>query len=412
MIRSVVFLYLLVGIALVTKAQESIQIEPIVCYKNDFDAHTAVYAENFGRLRQQKTSEILVTYVDMPAAAQTAFNNAVAIWESYLYSPIPIKVKATWTSLPGSSLASSGATRVFRNFKNAPYTDIWFVIPLAEALAGEELNTANDFEINININKNINWSYTGTPIAGKYDLSTIVMHELAHGLGFASTMKPLASNTEQAQHGQSGYDLIYDKFLEINTDLILTDTKKVGNPSSELLSYITGKNLRFNTSKSSNDFPQIYAPSKFTEGGSISHFDENQYAAGSLNALLTPNIAAAEVIQKPGPLVLNVLQQMGWLVYRQDAAGVLSAAPAVAYNFLVYPNPTSDVIKVYTPNTLASQQTTAELFDQQGILLKKEVYNTVANPNFYIDMLQLNTGKYFLRLSNEKGVETKQVIKY
>ncbi|MDP0972089.1 hypothetical protein Q6294_34735, partial [Klebsiella pneumoniae] len=63
-----------------------------------------------------------------------------------------------------------------------------------------------------------------------------------------------------------------------------------------------------------NSLPRIYAPTTFSEGSSISHFDENTYPAGSDNSLMLPSVRTAEVNHKPGELLLRALQEMGWYI--------------------------------------------------------------------------------------------------
>ena len=59
---------------------------------------------------------------------------------------------------------------------------------------------------------------------------------------------------------------------------------------------------------------KLYAPSGWQPGSSNSHMDENKYAPGTINALMTPVLNNGESIHNPGPAVVAILQDIGWTV--------------------------------------------------------------------------------------------------
>ncbi len=119
------------------------------------------------------------------------------IWAAYLQSDVPIKVEAQfedWGSSPdGYALAGARAISVVRNFANAPVSDTWYPVALGNSLAGTDLTTGNDIGVTINIAPDIDaaipaWYYglDGNAPPGTIDLLDVLLHEIGHGLGFAS----------------------------------------------------------------------------------------------------------------------------------------------------------------------------------------------------------------------------------
>jgi hypothetical protein len=114
-----------------------------------------------------------------------AFTHAASIWSARLDSPVPIRIRAQFTSLAAGVLGSAGPVQVFRDFPNAPLPGTWYHVALANKLAGVDVSPGSD-DINANFSTNFNF-YLGLdnnhgPLN---DLVTVLLHEFAHGLGFS-----------------------------------------------------------------------------------------------------------------------------------------------------------------------------------------------------------------------------------
>jgi Secretion system C-terminal sorting domain len=398
-------------------SQDSMPAKSVVCHYSEENSFTQILPQDFNNTnaRLLATSNIEVTYVDFPAAAKTAFEQAVVLWEKYIVSSQTIRIKATWSQLTTSTLAVSGATRIYKNFVNAPYSNVWYPTPLAEALAGKDLN-AGDFDINVTLNSSTNWYY-GTDAkaqTGKYDLITVTMHEIAHGLGFSSSMEVTNSDT-QGQYGQSGSAYVYDVFMQDSQKIKLTNTGIYGNPSQDLKKSLTSNALYFGlkNSKFANALPRIYAPSPFKDGVSFSHFDESTYPSGSANSLMSPSVRAAEVNQNPGELLLNCLNEMGWQINGLVGYVVTDteSIPEQTLEVKVFPNPATDVLNVAIPLQNQPRAVRITLLNNKGQVLQVFENQSVTVETFTIDVSSLTEGMYLLRVQDGEKTTVRKIVK-
>lgn len=128
-----------------------------------------------------------------------AFQHAADIWARTLTSPVPIRVEAVFEPLvctaDGAVLGAAGAMEVFSNFQNAPIADTWYPGALASKLARQDLATAGLAHIRARFNSRLGLFPDCLPGSGFYlgldrkaggqiDLVAVLLHELAHGLGF------------------------------------------------------------------------------------------------------------------------------------------------------------------------------------------------------------------------------------
>ena len=140
-------------------------------------------------------------------------------------SPDTIRVLANWRALDQGVLGSAGPTNVYANFKNAPLRNVWYSVALAEKIAGESLNGTNA-DINCNFSSSINWYFgtDGNPPSGEFDLVSVILHELGHGLGFLAY-----KNVSSDGIGTLGFNNIFDVYSYHLADAsggLLRDTTK------------------------------------------------------------------------------------------------------------------------------------------------------------------------------------------
>ncbi|MGR3810793.1 T9SS type A sorting domain-containing protein [Jiulongibacter sp. NS-SX5] len=393
-------------------SQQSASAAQIVCLADHSDVLISTQAFSQNKLKTGATSSLEVTYENFPTAAKAAFEYAASIWESILVSPQPIRIIASWESLPGNTLAYSGATQIFRNFSGAPYNDVWYVVALAEALGGRDLN-GGDYDINITMNDNISWSYAtdGSVFEGKFDLATVVLHEIAHGLGFSSSLK-LDDTANEGQWGQSGYPYIYDLFVQNAQNVRLQDTNAFENPSDELKDELLSNEIYFRVSNTnfSDNPPKLHAPFNYKEGRSISHLDEDQYPAGTRYSLMSPTVNSSEALHKPGGIMLTMLHEMGWTVNNLNEFSVLAKEETLPV--LIYPNPSSESVSVAIPSSLRSDSSQLELWSTSGQVLSTWQFDTVKQATPKIDISKLPSGSYLLKIISNQQLITKRLMKF
>lgn len=294
-------------------------INGVVCPGIHEDNHSVISAPSFieqarkSRGLSQKKSQIIVTYNNFPDNAKAAFQRAIDIWEYLIYSTVPIRVHANWEALNPSVLGSANAADFMINFEGAPYLNTYYPIALAEKLSGKPLNKDSEADINCRFNSLIPWHYGSAESieSGKFDFTSIVMHEIGHGLGFISSM----SVTESSSTGYygDGEDLktIYDVFIQDKYENNLIDTSFYKNVSPSLYNELVGGNLYFGVDKGESR-PKLFAPNPYQDGSSISHLDDTAYPLGSINSLMKPYARTMEVSHDPGPLALKMFHEMGW----------------------------------------------------------------------------------------------------
>jgi hypothetical protein len=261
------------------------------------------------------TAQFNVTYHGFSQAAEDAFQAAIDVWAITLTTPVTIRVEARWTPLNPQVLGSARPANVVKNFSSAPVADTLYPIALANKIQGSDLN-AGPPHIIANFNSNFtNWYYgvDGLTPLNDYDLMSVVLHEIGHGLGFTGSMKV---QNGKGTWGLGGSPLIWDRFIVNSHGEKLLDTSLFPNNSVGLAGQLQSNQLFFNGSNAlatnANTPVRIYAPAVWEGGSSFSHLDEVTYPPGNPNSLMTPQIGRSEVIHSPGPLGVGILRDLGW----------------------------------------------------------------------------------------------------
>ncbi len=256
-------------------------------------------------------------YNGFSAEAVTSFEYAMRILESILPAGTKTSVVANWTKITSANvLGNSSVTAVVGGWSIDAYRPFaLYPVALAEKIAGFNLNSDPSGDIVLTLNSSASWYFgtDGKVPAGKYDLVTVILHELCHGLGFFDSM---SADNSTGWYGISSLPVIYDTFIENIDGKSLTDTLKFRNNSSELLSEFTSGKLymRGPVLKAFTDMEKVrvYAPSTWDDGSSISHLDE-EMSLDSEGRLMTPFIDMQEAIHNPGIYTRAILGDLGWI---------------------------------------------------------------------------------------------------
>jgi hypothetical protein len=299
-----------------------------------YDAHTAVHPVAVAGKTAAQTANIQVTYINFPPNARNAFQYAVDIWEAHLASPVTIRVEARWESLEDRVLGAAGPTTFF-SMTNAPFPNTWYPVALAHAINGQRFTNAPEHDIRATLSSNINW-YFGTdarPPSGTYDLVTVALHEIGHGIGFFDSFRVDEGEDADfdacpgvgagfgcwgyaAQAGGAPLPIVFDRFVEDSQGRSLLNTSIYPNPSITLGNALQSDAIFFGgptTRAFFADIPvNLYAPASFEPASSIAHLDEATFPAGDPNSLMTPRLAFAEAIHSPGGIFCGILDDIGW----------------------------------------------------------------------------------------------------
>ncbi len=258
-----------------------------------------------------EAATFIVTYSGFSPAARAAFQRAVDIWAAELSSTVPITIDARYTPLGTGVLGSAGPSFIWRDFAGAPRPDTWYVDALANRARGAQLDAGPDILADFSsVFPNWHFGRRRAP-AGKYDFTTVVLHEIGHGLGVLG-----GAAVSAADRGFvliDGAPIVYSRFVENGGGKAILN---FAENSEALSAQLRRGKLFFDSpqvrSANGNLRAKLFAPSVFQPGSSYSHLDEAAYLRGNPNSLMTPQLGLAETIRSPGPIILAMLRTMGW----------------------------------------------------------------------------------------------------
>ena len=272
-----------------------------------------------------RTARFEVEYVGFPDDARAAFQAAVDVWACRVSSPLPIRVRASWESLPASTLGTAGPV-LYRNFSGAPARDTWYPAALASVFAGRDLDTSQP-DIVAHFNSTFAaWHRDPAtpPPADRYDLATVVLHELAHGLGFigALTVENGLGLVGASESSRGPY--VYDRHTEDGAGVLLLDSRVYPDRSTALSAALRSGAVFFDgpAVRQASARAELYTPGAWNEGSSYSHLDEATFAPSTPDGLMTPFLTRGERIDEPGATVCAVLADIGWVLAGDCAARV------------------------------------------------------------------------------------------
>ena len=219
------------------------------------------------------------------------FQAAANQWSSYLNNTQPILVQASMNSLPcGASsgvLGGAGATTAARDFANAPVAATFYPIALAQELSGQALVTFPEIvaEFNSDVGSNgclqgLSWWYGigGDLPSGHISFYGTVLHEIAHGLGFFTYVDSNGGRLTTANGQWNDHYMLHlaDNSTGKGWPLMTDSERALSSRNSQLVwsgAAVTAASGAINVGKTAAGLVQMYAPSSYQEGSSVSHWD-------------------------------------------------------------------------------------------------------------------------------------------
>ena len=295
-------------------------------------------------------SKFIVKYNNFPDWAKKEVQAAVNVWSANFSSTVPITVDASWgRSSSWGVLGSARPGSFFSAFSGAPDPSLWYSSATANALAGRDLDKANP-EIIIQVNSGAIWNTRGdgTPSSSEYDLESVFIHELGHGLGF------LSNDAYDPYYALGSLDqpTPFDAYLQTSDGRRLSD---LPTPSKELGVALTSSlvwNGPLGIKANGGVKPKMYTPSRYESGSSTSHLDENTFSKSGLDSVMTPSLDPGEVFRQPGPLLLAMMEDMR----NKPPAGVATELPQAPRNVQAFTGDSSALISFDPPVNLRTAQ--------------------------------------------------------
>ena len=256
----------------------------------------------------EKVAKFVISYNSFPTWARAEVQSALDTWAANFKSAVEVNVSATWGRSSNSDvLGSARPGSYFAGFVGAPDSSLWYPSALANALANKDLDRDNP-EIIIQVNSAANWNQRGDdkPRSTEYDLESVILHEVAHGLGF------LSADVYDKFFGYGSIDqpTPFDAYIQTPDGRRLADlptpSLELGKALTSPLYWIGENGKRAN----GGEKLKMYTPTTYEPGSSVSHLDEATFSKSGADAVMTPNLDAGEVFHQPGPLLLAMMEDM------------------------------------------------------------------------------------------------------
>jgi len=295
-------------------------------------------------------SKFEVKYNNFPEWAKKEVQSAIDVWSANFKSSVVISVDASWgRSNSWGVLGSARPGSFFSAFSGAPDPSLWYSSAAANALAGKDLDKANP-EIIIQVNSGATWNTRGdrTPSPTEYDLESVFIHEVGHGLGF------LSNDAYDPFYGLGSLDqpTPFDAYLQTADGRRLAD---LPTPSRELGTALTSSLVwsgPLGVKANGGIKPKMYTPSRYESGSSTSHLDETTFSKSDLDSVMTPSLDPGEIFREPGPLLLAMMEDMR----NKPPVGVATDLPLSPRNVQAFTGDASALVSFDPPVNLRTAQ--------------------------------------------------------
>ncbi len=269
------------------------------------------------------------TATTLGAARMQAAQEAANLLATMIVSSVTIQVDAYMDPLAGP-LGLGGPVTMHKGFVGAPDDAVLYSSAQANSIFGADLNPAQSdilvrFE-SVEATSKFYYGLDGNPSAQSFDFMSVVLHELVHGLGFATQIDLATGKKVQSVLGDDGLDDAFMLHLEHHGAAqpefpLMTDAQR-------LTAITAGANLHWvgaNAVSVAAGHALMHGSATVSPGSNLSHFE----AASELMAVSLLQGTANHSLG----LAKQVLIDMGWnvihLPLQANHVPVFVGSPAV-----------------------------------------------------------------------------------
>jgi hypothetical protein len=284
-------------------------------------------------LNQRSSSHFRIFFTGaMPTSTiQNIFAAAAYLLESYFVLSHDVNIVASWSDLSSvpNLLGEGGPTGMCAHPDTVNYPYVLIPASLYVQLTGAHNCPLydNDYHISVQLNSHptVAWYFgvDGNTPVDKIDLVTVIMHEIAHGLGFLSGVSGAGG-----QYPFAPFGLVYDWYIFYSNGIAGWPTSfadPVSNPCISNPLLLSNGELQFKGTVGNASIATftVYSPTMFSVGSSISHVAP---VGGSLNRLMYPSIGSGQAWHDIGSNVWEAMATMGYSMVDSSTLLPFSAA--------------------------------------------------------------------------------------
>lgn len=342
-------------------------------------------------------SAFKVDFANTPEIYRGAINAAVDVWSQNFTSQVTVKIKVSFERQSNAGiLASASPGKFHSNFKNIPDSELWYASALADALAGEDIEpTIPELSIRIN-STNSSMLYLGIDgkcPSNKYDLVSMILHEMGHGLGFLSN----ADYDDLYGYGSIQQPTPFDAYAQLADGRRLMDLDspsiELGKALTEPLVWSGPNGIRANNGIK----PLLYTPSSYEGGSSVSHLDETTFANSPRDAVMSPNLKFGEVFHSPGPLLIAMFEDL----LAKPPAGIPFGIPGVPRNVKALVADKSAIVSFDPPINQRTAQITSYVVKVNQTGAEK---NVTTSPAIITGLTNGSAYSFSIKAKNAAGI--------
>lgn len=250
---------------------------------------------------------------DATFGRRRAINYCMQLAEGWWPSPILVDVLVNFSTVGGARVLGSAKPTSSWNIDGSIYP-----VALAEAVSNQTLNAGSGassiieaYDIIMTLNTATNWyeGVDGRPTVMTYDLVTVCLHEIIHGLFMSGGNLGVGTGIDGVSYiGYYINDAIAGRFDSFMVNSAGCNIRGYEEQPLQLGAALTGNNLWFATPMGER-IARLHAPRPYVRGSSLYHLSEAAYGAGNgNNDLMTPIIGSSYAQHNIGPVLQAILE--------------------------------------------------------------------------------------------------------